>query len=159
MFSCRCLCLWHIGAVISHVCEDGTERPIAFASRTLTGPEKNYAKLEKGALSLVFGVCKFHQYLYGRPFILYTDRQLLTTIFGPKRGIPPLAAARMQRWAMILSAYNYQMQYKPTKANASADGLFRLLISSETLSPSAVPLQDNRLPDTDVFSGRLRTYP
>jgi len=42
----------------------GLSCPIAFASQKLMGPEKNYAQLEKGALSLVFGVRKFHQYLY-----------------------------------------------------------------------------------------------
>ncbi len=89
-----------IGAVISHCYADGTERPIAFASRTLTATEKNYAQLEKEALSLVFGVRKFHQYLYGRSFTLYTDHKPLTTILGPKKGIPPLAAARLQRWAL-----------------------------------------------------------
>ena len=141
-----------IGAVISHVCEDGTERPVAYASRTLTESEKNYAQLEKEALSLVFGVRKFHQYLYGRPFTLYTDHQPLTTIFGPKRGVPPLAAARMQCWALILSAYDYQIQFKPTKAHANADGLSRLPVSSASM-PSP-PSQDNRLPDSDVFSIR-----
>ena len=133
-----------IGVVISHVCEDGTERPVAYASRTLTESEKNYAQLEKEALSLVslvFGVRKFHQYLYGRPFTLYTDHQPLTTIFGPKRGVPPLAAARMQRWALILSAYDYQIQFKPTKAHANADGLSRLPVSSASM-PSP-PSQDH----------------
>ena len=62
-----------IGTVISHVLPDGSERPIAFASRTLSASEKYYCQLEKEALSLVFGVKKFHQYLYGCKFTLITD--------------------------------------------------------------------------------------
>ena len=61
-----------IGAVISHVFPNGDERPIAFASRTLTKSERNYAQLEKKALALIFGI-KHFQYLYDRPFTLVTD--------------------------------------------------------------------------------------
>ncbi len=84
----------------------------------------------KEACSLVFGIRKFHQYLYGHKFTLYTDHKPLTTILGPKRGIPPLAAARLQRWALILSGCDYDIVFKPTKAHANADGLSRLPVST-----------------------------
>jgi hypothetical protein len=73
------------------------------------------------ALALVFGVKKFHSYLYGRSFTVATNDKALTTIIGPRKGIPPLAAACLQRWAVLLSAYHYQMEFKLTQSHRTAD--------------------------------------
>jgi hypothetical protein len=121
-----------IGAVLSHIMENGDERPIAFASRTLTVSERNYAQLQKEALSLVFGVKKFHKYLYGRDFTLITDHKPLLTILGPKSGVPSLAAARLQRWAIILSAYRYDIIFRSTGEHLNADALSRLPATDAT---------------------------
>ena len=123
-----------MGAVISHVFSDNSEHPIAFASRTLTASERNYSQLEKEALALIFWVQKFHRYLYGRKFNLITDHKPLTTILGPKKGIPSLAAARLQRWAILLSAYDYNIHYKSTTEHGNADGLSRLPLPVTTPS-------------------------
>ena len=119
-----------IGAVISHKYPNGEERPIVYASRTLSSSERNYAQLEREALSLaiVYGIKKFHQFLYGRTFKLYTDHKPLTVIFNPRKGIPPLSAARLQRWSVILSAYDYTIVFKPTQLHGNVDGLSRLLL-------------------------------
>ena len=135
-----------IGAVLSHVFADGTEQPVAYASRTLLPNEQNYAQVEKEALSLIFGVQKFHQYIYGREFTLVTDHRPLTTIFGPKKGVPPLAAARLQRWALLLSAYRYNIEFKPTLAHANADGLSRLPLKQKAATGNP--------PDPGVFNVR-----
>ena len=115
-----------IGAIISHILPDGTECPVAYTSCTLSSKERNYSQLEKEALSLIYSVHKFHQYLYGCQFVLVTNHKPLTTILGPKRGIPPLAAARLQHWAYTLSAYSYTIKFRPTTEHANADGLSRL---------------------------------
>ncbi len=84
--------------------EDGSERPIPFVSRTLTPAEKNYPQIDKEALAVVFGVKKPHQYLYGSPFTLYTDHKPLLGYFKENKKIPVISSARIQRWAVILSA-------------------------------------------------------
>ncbi|XP_046565949.1 uncharacterized protein K02A2.6-like [Haliotis rubra] len=119
-----------VGAVLSHITNHG-EKPIAFISRTLTKTEQNYAQIDKESLAIVFGVRKFSQYLIGKKFTLITDHQPLVKILGPKTAIPPLAAARFQRWAMMLSAYDYNIVYRNSKNNANADGLSRLPIPEQ----------------------------
>ncbi len=98
-----------IGAVLLHVLADGTERPIAFASRSLTAAEKNYTQIDREAFSLVWSVKRFNQYLYGKTFTLVTDHQPLVSIFNPQKGVPQTAAAGMQRWALFLGGHRYQI--------------------------------------------------
>ncbi|CAM4647097.1 unnamed protein product [Lepidochelys kempii] len=115
-----------VGAVVSHIMPLGQERPIAFASHTLSKAETNYAQIEHEALGIVFGIQKFHQYLFGRKFTLLTNHRPLTSIFGPSTGIPPLATSRMQCWALLLSAHTYEIKYRKSTLHGNADGLSRL---------------------------------
>ena len=121
-----------VGSVISHILPNGQERPIAFASRTLIKAEQNYAQIEREALSIVFGVRKFHHYLYGRKFTLLTDYRPLTTILSPSKAIPSMAAARMQRWALLLAAHDYNIQYREAARHCNADGLSRVPLPTPT---------------------------
>ena len=72
-----------LGAVITHVYPNGTRRPIAYASRTLNEHEKRYGQIDKEALAIMFGLKRFHLYLYGRHFTIRTDHKPLERIFGP----------------------------------------------------------------------------
>ena len=121
------------GAVLSHKI-GGQFRPVAFNSRTLTSAQQNYSQLEKEALSIIFGLKRFRQYLYGRSFTILTDHRPLLTLFGPHKPIPAHSAARLQRWALILASYNYNIEYRSTVAHADADSMSRLPLP-QTWSP------------------------
>ena len=117
-----------IGAVLSHRVGDD-ELPTVFASCSLTWAEKNYSQIDKEALAIVYGVKHSHQYLFGRHFMKKSDHKPLQHLLGERKGIPIMASARVQRWALALSAYDYTVQDVAGKDNANADVFSRLPLS------------------------------
>jgi len=113
-----------IGAVLAHVMKDGSEKPVAYASRTLSTAERYYGHLDKEALAVVFAVKKFHQFLFGRHFKIYTDHKPLLGLLNLERATPLMASSRMQQWALTLIAY--ELIYRPGEQNGNADALSRL---------------------------------
>ncbi|CAG9116185.1 unnamed protein product [Plutella xylostella] len=115
-----------IGSVLAHRYPGGDERPICFSSRTLNSAERGYSQLDKEALAIFTGVIKNHQYLFGRHFTIKTDHKPLTFIFGPKLGLPQTVASRLQRYAVRLAAYDFDIEYVKSASNSNADALSRL---------------------------------
>ena len=121
-----------IGAVLYHRV-DNQERPVCFVSRSLTSAERNYSQLEKEALALVYALRQFHYYLWGqRNFTMVTDHKPLLGIFSPSKPIPPQASGRIQRWALLLQAYNFSLIHRSGTVLHSADALSRLPLPSST---------------------------
>ena len=102
-----------IGAVLAHVIEDGSEKPVAYASRTLSTTKRNYGHLDKEALAGVFAVNKFHQFLFGLHFKICNDHKPLLGLLNPEGPTPLMASSRMQRWALTLLGCEYDVLYRP----------------------------------------------
>ena len=129
-----------IGAVLSHRIE-GDDKPIAFASRSLAPAEKKYSQLDKEGLAIIFGVKRFHQYLFGRHFTILSDHKPLQHLFKETSATPTLASARIQRWVLTLGAYDYQIEYKPGPAHGNADMLSRLPLPDK---PVDIPVPEKQ---------------
>ena len=152
---------YRIGAVLSHTMKDGSNRSIAFASRTLTVAEKKYAQLEKEGLAIVFGTKKFHNYLYGREFTIEYDHNPLFFLFSERKGIPHLASACIQRWALTLSAYTYTICYKAGREISNVDALSCLPLPVTTLSdclPEELVNLLDHLPTTLLSGAEIRQH-
>lgn len=117
--------MYDVGTILFHKIRRD-EKPIAQASRALSKAEQGYARIEKEALAVVFGMKKFHKYLFGRSFVIYSDHQPLATLLAHGKPVPVMAAARMQRRALLPEAYKYKCMYRKDNNLGNADALSRL---------------------------------
>lgn len=150
-----------LGAVLSHCMSDGTERPIGYASRTLTNAERNYSQLEKEGLALIFGIKRFHDYLFERSFQILTDHKPLLGLLRENRSVSAQASARIKRWSLFLSSYEYQLVFRNTKAHANADALSRIPLPEEPLKTREEPelvLLAEHLADSPVTAHDIQIW-
>lgn len=117
-----------IGAVLSQG-TIGSDKPIAYASRTLNTSEINYSTIEKELLAIVWATKYFRPYLFGRKFKVVTDHKPLQWVMSLKE-----PGSRLTRWRLKLSEYNFTAVYKQGKNNTNADALSRVEIhTNDTL--------------------------
>ena len=110
-----------LGAVLYQE-QEGKERVIAYASRSLRGPEKLYPAHKREFLALKWAVTdKFHDYLFGSKFTVRTDNNPLTYVLGKAK-----LDATGHRWVASLSNYDFSIVYRTGKSNIDADALSRL---------------------------------
>ena len=111
-----------LGAVLMQK-HDTDWMPVAYASRSLTKTEQKYAQIEKECLSAVFACAKFHNYVYGKSFVVENDHKPLQTIFKKDlNSMPP----RIQRMMLALIRYpNMEIRYIPGSQLKIPDTLSR----------------------------------
>ena len=115
-----------LGAILSNIDQDGTTRHVAYASRSLTEVEQKYSHTEKEVLAVVWGCERFHMYLIGTKFDLFTDHKALEVIFSPTSKPP----ARIERWALRLQQYHFTVKYRKGDGNP-ADVLSRMPLPTQ----------------------------
>ena len=148
-----------IGAVLAHRMEDVSEKPIGYASHTLNKAERNYSQLEKEGLSCVFGIKHFYSYLFDHPFELITDRKSLLGLFGESKPISSQTSARVRRWTLYLSLFEYTLKFRRTTAHSNADALSRLPLPIEQAAvqtPPELVLLAEHLDDSPVTDEQIR---
>lgn len=97
-------------------------RPIAYASKSLTKSEINYAVIEKECLAMLFAFKRFHQYTYGNKVLVRTDHKPLEAIMKkPLSAAPP----RLQRMLLQLQIYDIDVHHVRGKEMYISDYLSR----------------------------------
>lgn len=110
-----------IGGVLSQFDNGDNDRPIAYVSRKLRGPELKYTTTEKECLAVVFCVNKFLEYVEGTQFTVGTDHSALTWLFKQKD-----VSGRLARWILSLQQHDMIIKHVRGKNNVVADAISRI---------------------------------
>ena len=145
--------------------EDGKERVVAYASRTLSKAERCYDVTRRELLAVVSFIHHFRYYLLGKRFTLRTDHEPLKWLFNVRE-----PAGQLARWLERLAAYDFAIVHRPGIRHSNADALSRLVPNqddepdqpgcaltlaapqqtSPSSSPSSPPPQPSPEPSVDV---------
>lgn len=99
---------------------NGSEHPIAFASRTLTTAERKYSATERELLGVIFGIEKYRGYIEGTKFTVITDCSSLTWLHRLRE-----PSGRLSRWCLRLSQFTFDVEHRPGCKNIIPDALSR----------------------------------
>ena len=110
-----------VASVLSHRYKDGSE-----CITYIDGIRIELCSDWPWSFSRSVCVKRFNEYLFSKSFILVTDNWPLTHIFAPSKCTPNVTAARIQRWAVYLSAHKYTIAHHPVMKHTNVDGLSRL---------------------------------
>ena len=128
-----------VGAVLGQT-KDKQHHAIAYASKTMTGAQLNYATTEKELLALVFAIDKFRSYLVGAKIIVYTDHAALKYLLT-KRDAKP----RLIRWILLLQEFDLEIKDKKGIQNTVADHLSRMQVTNMQELPINDFMRDDML--------------
>lgn len=120
-----------VGEVLNVVL-NGEERPCHMASSSLSPAEKNYSQLHREALAIVFGVKKYHKFIFGRKVTVITDCRALESLLSNEKNIGTVINSRFLRWIILLQNYDLEIKFRPAKYTHAADALSRLPLSENT---------------------------
>ena len=134
----------------------GEVKPIAFASKTFTETEQQYAQIEKEAYALCWACERFEKYLLGKKFLVQTDHKPLVPLFSTKSlsSMPP----RILRFRLRLSRFSYNIEHVPGKNLATADTLSRAPLSStdvDQLTEETISFVEDVLDNHPVTNSRM----
>lgn len=117
------------GGAVMHEFADGSLHPFIHFSSSLNAAEKNYSQIEREACAADFVLKRARPYIYGRKFEFHIDHKPLLAIFGSKKGIPAHSASRLQRYALNMLGYEFDIKYVNTESFGYADIVSRLIAS------------------------------
>ena len=86
------------------------------------------------------GVRKFHKYFWGQHFKVYTEHKPLLGLLGQMKSLPQHSSARLQRLALLMQGYDYELIYRPGTNIANADALSRLPLPETVEAPVPEPV-------------------
>ncbi|VDI83091.1 Hypothetical predicted protein [Mytilus galloprovincialis] len=104
-------------------------KPVAYASRSLTDAESRYANIERELLGVLFGLERFNYYTYGKHINVESDHKPLEMIVRKSLGCAP---PRLQRMLLRLQKYDFSLKYIPGKDLIVPDMLSRAPIKINT---------------------------